>query len=276
LEIIDDFMIKETLLKLGLTSNEVEIYLTLLNKGEISVNEIGSSSGLHRQVCYDALDRLLEKGVVSYIIKNNKKFFKALKPDKIIDYLDKREQEIEQKKQDINSIMPQLLGMFLTEKEETEVEVIKGKMVLRTIYNDIIRTLKETKKEDRTEAEKEVMSEAGKRLRKVMCAMGIEETKFLEFDKIAIEQYINRMRKNKFKEKLLAKKSTATFFEGLQSEYRLIPDHLFNPNPTHIYGNNVAIIIWGNPIYGIIIRNKQVADANRKYFEMLWKMAKKR
>ena len=63
-------MIKETLLKLGLTSNEVEIYLTLLNKGEISVNEIGSSSGLHRQVCYDALDRLLEKGVVSAIQSN--------------------------------------------------------------------------------------------------------------------------------------------------------------------------------------------------------------
>lgn len=265
-------MIKETLLKLGLTSNEVEIYLTLLNKGEISVNEIGSSSGLHRQVCYDALDRLLEKGVVSYIIKNNKKFFKALKPDKIIDYLDERKQEIEQKKQDINSIMPQLLGMFSTEKEETEVEVIKGKMVLRTVYNDIIRTLKETKKENG----KEMIKETKEGQRKVMYAMGIEETKFLEFDKIAIEQYINRMRKNRFKEKLLARESAATFFEGSQSEYRLIPNHLFNPNPTHIYGDKVAMIIWGNPVYGIIIRNKQVADANRKYFEMLWKIAKKR
>jgi sugar-specific transcriptional regulator TrmB len=119
-------MIKETLRNLGLTQNEVEIYLTLLNSGELSVNEIGSKSGLHRQVCYDALDRLVEKGFVSYIIKDNKKFFKALNPEKILDYLDEQKQEI-------NSILPDLNAMFVTEKEETEVEVIKGKNVLRTI-----------------------------------------------------------------------------------------------------------------------------------------------
>ena len=66
-------MIKEALLGLGLTSNETEIYLVLLNWGELSVNEIGSKSGLHRQVCYDALDRLVEKGFISFLINNNKK-----------------------------------------------------------------------------------------------------------------------------------------------------------------------------------------------------------
>ena len=71
-------MIKEQLLGLGLTSNEVEIYLVLLNAGELSVNEIGTKSGLHRQVCYDALDRLVEKGFISYIMKNSKKFFNII------------------------------------------------------------------------------------------------------------------------------------------------------------------------------------------------------
>jgi len=242
-------MIKETLKDLGMTQNEIEIYLTLLNSGELSVNEIGTKSGLHRQVCYDALDRLLEKGFVSYIVKNNKKFFKSLNPEKIIDYLD-------EKKNEINSVLPQLTSMFKAEKQETEVELIKGKNVLRTIYNDIIRTLKEKKE--------------------TLYAMGIEETKFLEFDEIAIKQYMNKLRKNKLKEKLLSKQSAKTFFKGPQSEYRLIPDHLFNPNPTHIYGDKVAIIIWGRPVYGIIMKSKQVADANRKYFQMLWKIAKKK
>lgn len=242
-------MIKEILRKLGMTQNEVEVYLTLLNSGELSVNEIGTKSGLHRQVCYDALDRLLEKGFVSYIIKNNKKFFKPLNPDKIIDYLD-------EKKLEIDSILPKLNAMFRAEREETEVEVIKGKNVLRTIYNDIFRILKEKKE--------------------TLYAMGIEETKFLKFDEIAIKQHISKLRKNRLKEKLLSKQSATYFFEGPQSEYRLIPDHLFNPNPTHIYGDKVAIIIWGHPAYGVIIKNKQVADANRKYFQMLWKMAKER
>ena len=106
--------------------------------------------------------------------------------------------------------------------------------------------------------------------------MGIEETKFLEFDEISIRQHIKKLRKNGLKEKLLSKKSATYFFEGKQSEYRFIPDHLFNPNPTHIYGDKVAIIIWGRPMYGIIIKSRQLADANRKYFKMLWNIAEKR
>jgi hypothetical protein len=84
--------------------------------------------------------------------------------------------------------------------------------------------------------------------------MGIEETKFIGADEVTIRQYINKIRKNKLKEKLLTKEMATTFFEGSQSEYRFIPDHLFNPNPTHIYGDKIAIIIWGHPVYGIIIK----------------------
>ncbi|MFH1439985.1 MAG: helix-turn-helix domain-containing protein [Candidatus Woesearchaeota archaeon] len=248
--------IKETLKRLGMTKNEIEIYMTLLNSGELSVNEIGSKSGLHRQVCYDALDRLLDKGFVSFILKNSKKYFKPLNPEKILDYLD-------EKKDEINSILPELNNIYMKDSEETNVEVIKGKNVLRTIYNDIIKTIKEIK-------------HIKKNNHNDMLAMGIEETKFLEFDEIGIKQYIDRLKKNKLKEKLLAKESATVFFEGSQSEYRLIPDHMFNPNPTHIYGDKIAIMIWGTPTYGIIIKNKQIADANRKYFQMLWKIAKKR
>lgn len=139
-------MVKEQLLGLGLTSNEVEIYLVLLNNGELSVNKIGSKSGLHRQVCYDALDRLVEKGFISYIIKNSKKFFKVLNPQKIIDFLDEKKHEIDLKKKNVSTIIPELTQMFQTLKEETDVELVKGKNVLRTIYNDIFKVLKEKKK----------------------------------------------------------------------------------------------------------------------------------
>ncbi|MFA6888900.1 MAG: helix-turn-helix domain-containing protein [Candidatus Woesearchaeota archaeon] len=242
-------MLKETLKSIGMTFNEVELYLALLKSGECSVNEISTKAGLHRQVCYDALDRLLEKGFVSYILKENKKYFKALEPKKIIDYLN-------EKREEVSSILPELDVYFKTEKDETTVELIKGKNVMRTIYNDIIKTLKEENQE--------------------LYAMGVDESKFLEYDKIAIQQYLEKMKKHKLKEHLLSKESATTFFEGPQSEYRLLPDHLFNPNPTHIYGNKIALIVWGNPMYGIMINSKQVADANKKYFKLLWSIAKKR
>lgn len=242
-------MALQTLKKLGLTTNEVEIYLTLLRHGELSVYELASKSGLHRQVCYDALERLLDKGFVSYILKNNKKYYKPIEPKKIHNY-------IEEKKEELNDVLPQLEEIFHQPVEDSKVDVVKGKLVLRIIYNDIFKTLQETKGN--------------------LCAMGIDEEKFLEFDRVAIKQYITKMQKAKLGEKLLSKESATTFFEGPQSEYRLLPNHLFNPNPTHIYGNKVAIILWGTPMYGIIMESKQVADAYRKYFQILWDMAKER
>jgi sugar-specific transcriptional regulator TrmB len=239
----------QVLKKLGLTSNEVEIFLTLLRHGECSVYELAKKASLHRQVCYDALERLLNKGFVSYIIKENKKYYKSIEPKKIYNYLEERKEEI-------NTILPQLEEIYAQPTEGTNVEVVKGKLVLRIIYNDIFKTLNETKTE--------------------LFAMGVDEEKFLEFDRIAIKQYISKMNKAKLKEKLLSKESAATFFPGGQSQYRLLPDHLFNPNPTHIYGDKVAIILWGTPMHGIIMQSKQVADAYRKYFHILWDIAKEK
>lgn len=242
-------MLKNTLKDLGMTSNEVEIYLTLLTNGELSVNEIGSKAGLHRQVCYDALERLLEKGFVSYIIQHNKKYFKPLNPEKILDYL-------ESKKQEVTDVLPELQQIFFKEQEETQVEVLKGKSVIKTMLNDIIRTLKE--------------------LQQPLFALGIDETKYLQTDSIAIQQYISQLKKHNLNEKLITYEGATDIYSGKQSEYRFIPKELFNPNTTHIYGDKIAIIIWGTPIHGIIIKNKQVADANRKYFQMLWGIAKKK
>ena len=76
-------MDKEILKECGLTNNETGVYLALLQTGSISVNSIAEKSGLHRQAVYDALDRLLEKGFVNFVIKNNKKHFQAIHPEKI-------------------------------------------------------------------------------------------------------------------------------------------------------------------------------------------------
>ena len=58
------------------------------------------------------------------------------------------------------------------------------------------------------------------------------------------------------------------------SKYKRIPKRFFNENPMQIYGDNVQMIVLGNPDYLIIIRNKNVADAYRKQFELMWQIAK--
>ena len=52
--------------QLGLTKSESKIYLTLLDYGSMLAGKVAEKAGIHRRNVYDALHRLIEKGLVSY------------------------------------------------------------------------------------------------------------------------------------------------------------------------------------------------------------------
>ena len=80
-------MHEDQLKELGLTDNEVRIYLIMLKQGTMNPSEISQKLGLHRGYVYDALERMQEKEVVSSILKDNKKYFQATSPDNLIELL---------------------------------------------------------------------------------------------------------------------------------------------------------------------------------------------
>ena len=64
-------MEEELLAEFGLTRNEIRVYLTLLKMGSALAGEITEKTGIHRRNIYDSLERLQEKGLVSFVIINN-------------------------------------------------------------------------------------------------------------------------------------------------------------------------------------------------------------
>ena len=59
---------QQTLERIGLSKNEAKVYLVLLELGLTSSKAIIEKTNLHRQIVYDTLDLLIEKG--------RKRFFK--------------------------------------------------------------------------------------------------------------------------------------------------------------------------------------------------------
>jgi hypothetical protein len=43
----------------------------------------------------------------------------------------------------------------------------------------------------------------------------------------------------------------------------------------NIYGHNVAMILWSKNPFAIVIEQEEFAKAYKKYFELMWKIAKK-
>ncbi len=127
----------------GLTGNETKVYLAILDLGSALAGEITKRSGINRTNVYDALDRLIEKGMASYVIQANRKYFEATPPEQILSYLEEQQTEIENKKQNINSIIPELAARRKLGKEPHEATVYKGKRGIKSVAEDVLRTKKE-------------------------------------------------------------------------------------------------------------------------------------
>ena len=74
----------------GLTKGEREVYLALAALGPSTANPVIKKTGMQKSAVYFCLDRLVSKGLISYIIRNNRRVFEAAPTDKLAEYIENR------------------------------------------------------------------------------------------------------------------------------------------------------------------------------------------
>lgn len=249
-------MIKEALQKIGLTDGEIKVYLSLLELGSTTTGDITKKSKVSGSKVYEVLDRLIGKGLVSSIVKNNVKYFEASSPERILDYLNEKGSEIEKEKITIKKIIPDLI-LKQKETKKSEVKVFTGFEGIKSCNEDIINSLKKGEE---------------------WLSMGLTE------QPEHWEAYFNRRQKDRakkgIKHKHLLNEKYKTLYHIRKSlphtEYRFLPKEFEMPTSTEIYKNKVIIfvLVKESPL-GIMIENEAVAESFRKYFHILWESAKK-
>jgi len=233
-------MNKELLKQLGFLEAEIEVYMALLKLGPSMVSKIHQEIGLHRTHIYDLLEKLREKGLVSTFIQSGKKHFQASPPSNILSY-------IEEKKEAVKDFLPELEDLMKLPKEETKIELFKGKNGLKTLLQDVIKTGKD------------------------YFVMGSIK-KFEDIIQFAFPHFLKKIEKLKIKERIICDKKEKVL-KIKTGEYRYLSgDYLF-PSSFWVYGNKVIIFIWHLPYFAILINNKDVAKTYRNYFEFFWKLA---
>lgn len=239
---------------LGLTVGESKVYLSLLKLGQTSAGPIVKTAGISRSKVYEILERLQSKGLVSSIIINGVKKFQALDPRLIPIFLEKKKEEINQQVQDFMKIIPTLLAEMKEKTPEQSVEVYSGWNGVKNVFNLL---LKEAKRGD------------------VWCAFGIPEVqskqraRFFrhwreESDRIGIMQRLIANQKIKGSAELAPHSPLSKI---RYSSYE-------TPTSVDIFLEYTLLGVWGeNPIM-VVMKEKQIADSFRLFFEQLWKGAK--
>lgn len=239
-------MHEEPLRELGLTDNEVRIYLILLKQGMMNPSEISQKLGLHRGYVYDALERMQEKEVVNSILKDNKKYFQATSPENLVELLKFRLGNFQK-------IVPDLMKVAELKKEGIKVELHKGKRVYNTLLKDMVSSLKKNEE---------------------AYLIGIDEGILVtEVEPIYLKQYLNAIASKHVKEKIIIK-TGGKKLGNPNLRYKELDEKYIGKTAQIIYNNKTAIFILGTPYYLIIIEDKEVAETYKKQFNLLWNIAR--
>jgi sugar-specific transcriptional regulator TrmB len=231
----------EKLKFLGLTKMEAKVYLALLKLGASLAGKISKEAQLNRTTTYYALKSLLDKGLASYVVQANRKWFKATTPEILLELLKEKEEEAKE-------IIPKLTAMYRAPKEEHQVTLYYGLKGVKSVFQNILREGKPN------------------------CVMD-SEGQFTERMPFYAPHFIREVERIKIPIKHIVRRGV-DIKPTKTTEVRYIPRETKSESVINIYGNKVAIIIWTDPPEAVIIKNKAAADSFKSYFDILWKAAK--
>jgi sugar-specific transcriptional regulator TrmB len=239
-------MVLEILRKIGLSEGEIKVYSALLDLGVASVNEIHEKAGMERRNIYDILNKLIEKGLISYTEENKKKTFQITHPNKLIGYLDEKKKEIDNSKSAIAREIPLITEKFNAKKPEIKAEVYRGEEGTKAVWDDMLNY-------------KEVYwIGSGRYIPKRFPNF------FIPWNK----------RRVKLKVKIynLVRYELRKEIKVWQLEYVKFLPKEFSGTPTvvAIYGDKVASLIYGENLFSFVIESKELADNYKRYHKYLW------
>jgi len=240
----------------GLTDGEIKTYLALLEIGLSTSGPIIEKSRVARSIIYQILDRLMQKGLVSYIIKEKTKYYQAAAPHKIFDYLEEKEKKVRKNKSQIQKIMPDLL-LKQTQSIKSQATIYMGIKGLHTAHEQTYLKLRKSEE---------------------YCYLGIpayqppEQHAYWKKDhkRRAKAGIMCRLLFNNSTDKSIIKDRNR--YEGCKA--RLMGDDIETPASFVTFKDTTLIIIQSPEPFAFEIENQQVANSFQAYFEVFWKRSK--
>jgi sugar-specific transcriptional regulator TrmB len=231
--------------KLGLTDSEVSIYVYLLERGlPLSVSDIANGILSFRPMVYKAISQLLDKGLITSVVKGKRKQYIAEHPDKLRNMLSEISVDIEE-------TLPDLEDIYRSPKTKPAMKFLEGRKGISFVFADLVDSLKRGDVYYRYSSSRDLEktnSYLPKDYRKKRDNKNLERY-------IINSQYVESLKK-----------------PNLNRNTRVVPPEFdtFNQNIVQIiYGNKVAVIDI-NTETAFIIENEQLADFQKKIFRLLY------
>lgn len=243
--------------ELGLSKGEIKVYSAVLDIGTSNLNKIQEKTGIERRNIYDILNKLIEKGLVSYTIEKGKRTYQCTHPNKILEEIKKKEDSLIKLKKEI----PQIKDLYNISRPEIKAEIYRGNEAIKSLLDEILEY-------------KESFWMGGNSFENYK---NISENLTIWFD-----HWMKRRAKKKHMMYDLV--SYGTWLKGLKPnkrekhkenyyKYNQLPKDMYVPMVVILFGDKVVQILWGKQPFAFVLDSKKIRESFMKYFNHFWKIA---
>lgn len=246
--------------KLGLKDKEAAVYLACLELGSAPVQQIGRKAKVVHATTYVILEQLMKMGLVTRFDQGKKTMFSPEPPHQLLRLLEKEQEQIQERQEELKGILPELNMLLKTSgNERPSVRYFEGKEGLRAIRQEIVMYVKPgdmiynftpsdyLNSIFPTEEEVYYQQRVAKRIH----------------SKTIFTTSSEQVRK-----KLLSESYTQL------SERRYVPPTEFPATSgMTIFGDRIAIGTFTGKLMGVVIESKSMADMMKAMFQLSWQGA---
>lgn len=248
----------DLLKRIGLTDSETKVYLSLLRMGSMHTKtRIVKESKTSASKVYEILDKLMDKGLVSIIIKNNVRHYAAAPPSKIHTYLEHKKTQIEEEERLIKQLLPQLQHQYANVDKNTTAELFLGWKGLETVYSTMTETLKKSDE---------------------ICILGASAGTAPEKTKRFFGKYAARAARKNLSIRALFNEDARSYIREMEQEYVFSISKRFMQKTTPveilITRERIVIVILKDEPLAIVVKDVATAKSFKTYFDELWAIAR--
>jgi len=232
--------------KFGLSANEVKVYISLIEHGAGTANEIATLSGLNRSTAYVQLTSLIAYGLANSYKVKKKTFFSAESPKNLKHLLDKKILEIENQKLHIESLIFDLAQAFDKKDTRPTVRMFEGKDGLRAMGKELLTS----------------------GVTEYYAAYSFEEIGAV-FNAEEIKQYNDQRIESGVHEYLISNQVNKKLAKLPLRDIKLVKKEDFPlKSNIYVYGKTVSIASITGKIFGVTITNEHIANSVRSLFKI--------
>ncbi len=236
-----------TILKeIGLTKNEITIYLSSLELGSSTAIEVAKYTKLHRPNVYDTLNRLVKKGLIAHYKRKDTTFYEAVGPEQLLTLIRGKELEL-------LKLIPELKLKQLSAKKKSDLTILEGISGVRRAMTEMIESTKS------------------------FSVMGVPK----DFAKTIGEGWAKQWHEDRIKKKITFNhivnqdyyKHRIKLLNSLEyTSIKFLPKEYGTPMTLFIYDQGI-MLGFTRPLVIIKIIGEDVAKSFKNYYKMLEKIA---